>query len=121
MASATSWSRVVAVIFAVGAVSGTVPSYELVGVPLQHQTEQRLLVPERRVQARPVDAQSLGQVGDRGAFVALPPEHLHRTVERPVEVELTGTSGPHGYLRHAPDPVWTEPGQPSAKPTGRVA
>ena len=57
------------------------------GVAVHHAAEQRLLVPERRVQARTVDAHRRRQVGERRPLVAVVPEGGERRVERRVGVE----------------------------------
>lgn len=59
-------------------------------VALDHLVEQRLLVAERCVQARRVDAHRLREVVDRRLVVALLPERLERAPDGDVTIEAGG-------------------------------
>lgn len=50
-------------------------------VTVEGALEQLLLAAERRIQAGPVDAHGVGEVGHRRSFVAVPPEDLDGAVE----------------------------------------
>ena len=70
------------------------------GVPLDvavnHLAEQTFLVAVGGIEARRIDTHRLGQVGDRGAFVAVAPEYLQGLVEGLVQIELSWASHCHG-------------------------
>lgn len=68
------------------------------GVAVHCLAEEGFLVSEGGVEAGAVDAHGLGEVVERCAFVSAAPEDAQGTVERFVEIELTGTS----HLRRGP-------------------
>ena len=57
-------------------------------VAVQNRAEQLLLVAESGVEARPGNAESLGQVRNRRPFVTFSPEQQHRAVDGLARVEL---------------------------------
>ena len=58
-----------------------------VGVAVESLEEERLLVAEGGVEAGAVNAHRLGEVGERGAFVAFFPEDAHGGIERRILAE----------------------------------
>src|SRR3546814_18602916 len=57
-------------------------------IEVERLAEERFLVAEGGVEAGPCDPHRLGKIGQRGAFIALAPEHAQCRGERVADVEF---------------------------------
>jgi hypothetical protein len=69
-----------------------------VPIAVERLAEQALLVAERGIEARRIDAHGRRQVANGRALVALAPEYFERSVERLIRIEGAGAANCHGPI-----------------------